>query len=216
MSRPQLSPAQPQTPMNTSDPFAGNMTLRLNNIMYRYRNPSPSPLGERTGGRGKSFHDLAVEAVANSIPQTLTEENWKRYQTAMKTWVEVHGEGPANYITQPLPLTPGTAKLGAGECFRCGKVTDPVHRGAECQDQPIPTREANWRAYVARAYNQGRTRTSTPFSTPALGQQNPTTPVHMMNVNAWDITEDYDPHIYDSGRMHFEEEGEQGNGGESR
>jgi hypothetical protein len=118
-------------------------------------------------------------------------------------------------MTQPLPLTPGTAKLGAGECFRCGKVTDPVHRGAECQDQPIPTREANWRAYVARAYNQGRTRTSMPFSTLVLGQQNLTTPVHMMNVNAWDVTEEYDPHIYDSARMHFEEEGEQGNGGES-
>jgi hypothetical protein len=59
-------------------------------------------------------------------------------------------------------------------------------------------------------------RTSTPFSTPALGQQNPMTPVRVMNVNVWDVTEDYDPHIYDSRRMHFEEEGEQGNGGESR
>jgi hypothetical protein len=214
-NRPQATPAQPQTPGNGNDPFAGNATLRPNNIMYGYRNPQVSPLAERPGAKGKSFYDLAVEAVMNSVSQSRTEESWKRYEAAMKTWIEVHGEGPANYMTQPLPLTPGTAKLGSGECFRCGKVTDPAHRGAECHDQPIPPRESNWRAYVARAYNQGRARIPTQFNTPAPTQQNLTTPIHMINVNAWDVTEDYDPHIYDSAKMYFEEEGEQGNGEES-
>jgi hypothetical protein len=68
---------------------------------------------------------------------------------------------------------------------------------------------------VAKAYNRREMRTPMLFSTPALGQQNLMTTVHMLNVNAWDIMEDYDLHIYDSARMHFEEEGEQKNGRES-
>ncbi|KAF8232417.1 hypothetical protein L208DRAFT_1377635 [Tricholoma matsutake] len=210
------TPATPiQTPTGMSDPFVGNTMLRPNNIMYGYRNPPPPPLADRSGGRGKPYYELASEAVANSVAQLATEDNWKIYETAMQKWTEVHGEGPANYMIQPLPLTLGTAKLGSGECFRCGKVIDPLHRGAEYGGQPIPICKSNWRAYVAKAYNQGRTRVATLFNTPPPTQPNQMAQIHMMNINAWDITDDYNPHIYNSSRMRFEEKAEHGNGGES-
>ncbi|KAF8231213.1 hypothetical protein L208DRAFT_1378222 [Tricholoma matsutake] len=210
------TPATPiQTPTGTSDPFVENTMLRPNNIMYGYRNPLPSPLADRSGGRGKPYYELTAEAVANSVAQLATEDNWKIYEAAMQKWIEVHREGLANYMTQPLPLMPGTAKLGLGEGFRCGKVTDLLHRGAECGGQPIPIHESNWQVYIAKAYNQGRMRVVTSFNMPLPTQSNQMAQIHMMNINAWDITNDYDPHIYNSLRMHFEEEAEQGNGGES-
>jgi hypothetical protein len=66
-------------------------------------------------------------------------------------WVMKHGlTTPVSDIT-PIPLTPGTAKAGSGECFTCGQVG---HNGA-CGGCPskgkpgqVPQKETDWRHII--------------------------------------------------------------------
>ncbi|KAJ6542995.1 hypothetical protein B0H19DRAFT_1172558 [Mycena capillaripes] len=46
------------------------------------------------------------------------------------------------------PISPGTVAPGSGECFGCGKITTPLHRGNECPGPKVPRMESTFRSIV--------------------------------------------------------------------
>ena len=78
-------------------------------------------------------HEEEVKAIRNSIAlyplQPMMEEGRTAYQEQMNTWCQQNGDIQPTRITG-IPLCPGGAYPGSGECYKCG-ITG--HRGTACE-----------------------------------------------------------------------------------
>ncbi|KAG7527252.1 hypothetical protein FFLO_07121 [Filobasidium floriforme] len=93
------------------------------------------------------------QAVAIPIgPFSLTPEGQQAYTDATKAWYARYGFGTPSSLSKPFPMSPGTAKPGSGECFRCGNLG---HLRPQCNGREIPENEQRYRGQVM---NEGRRR----------------------------------------------------------
>lgn len=214
---PQTPVAQPRlqqpTPANTSpnNPF-NTATPRPHNTFYQQVMQTPSSPLE---ARQTTSASLARHAAANSHPFTDDEAGRTAYARAMEEWSRVNPGAPmATFTTGLLPLSPGSARLGSRECFRCGKIPQPHHTMHECpvlQDQHIPGMETQWRSYISRFIYPTNMRNS-PY-----GQRgySPTTPlIAQMGFTA--EGEEYNTGVYPAELLEFEDGTMSGKGLESR
>ncbi|PPQ72271.1 hypothetical protein CVT25_008095 [Psilocybe cyanescens] len=209
------TPSTPQTPINhfnirpieSPNPFASGSTLHGTPIfggktthLPALQTPSPASICPNN-------IELANRAVAASSTFPSTPEGVAAYNTAMQAWEGVYPPGrEVDFTTAPYPLTPGTANIGSRECFACGQCG---HITRECTTDTVKinNREQRWRAFIGRQLFGFR-----PVSRPdTIGISQISTAVEFNNMPL-----PYDPAIYDTGQLDFEDDYEQqGNGQEN-
>lgn len=149
---------------------------------------------------------LARQAVTASTPFTDDDVGREAYTNAVRVWEDQNGQGMCTFLTALLPLWPGSDRLGTGECFKCGKLSQPPHRGGDCvETNRIPVWEAQWRSYVSKFLNGNRNT----FATPSRN-----TPMVVRIA----VTEDgiaYDTGIYPADKLAFADDHGSGNSYES-
>lgn len=164
-----------------------------NNMQSAYHTTPGTPSAiSRRGQR-----QLALTAMTENKPLPDTPENQRKYAEAITRWEARHGTNAnPTWATWHIPLTPGTAPLGSGECFRCGKAG---HSRQSCtltsNEGEIPIREGNWRARIHKA-----------LATPNMTMEtNDTLPVFIIDGEQVEI----DPAVYNVAELDFMED--QGN-----
>lgn len=92
-----------------------------------------------------------LRARVNEIPhQADTDAGHVAYNEQRRQWAARWGEGARCSENTPFPLTPGTAQICSGECFRCGAHG---HISPACQlppDAQLPKNETIWRGICTR------------------------------------------------------------------
>ncbi|KAG1854360.1 hypothetical protein C8R48DRAFT_590732 [Suillus tomentosus] len=92
-----------------------------------------------------------LRARVNEIPhQADTDPGHAAYNEQRRQWAARWGEGARCNENTPFPLTPGTAQICSGECFRCGAHG---HISPACQlppDAQLPKNETIWRGICTR------------------------------------------------------------------
>ena len=80
------------------------------------------------------------------IPQRpASNEGKQQYQADVDAWHTTHGREAIPSLSQPYPITPGTALPGSGECFDYGIVTEPRHMSGGCDTKNrLPPLETRW------------------------------------------------------------------------
>jgi DNA-binding protein H-NS len=79
-----------------------------------------------------------------------TDTGHMAYGEQLRQWTAKWGEGARCTEKTPFPLTPGTAQICSGECFRCGAHG---HIGPRCpipRDAQLPKNESIWRSNCTR------------------------------------------------------------------
>ncbi|KAJ3965479.1 hypothetical protein EV361DRAFT_810619 [Lentinula raphanica] len=126
--------------------------------------PPPSPSPNRTKRNDSEFnksgprYELLVDkaalraAIAAKQPYPDTEEGriskiTLAWEQDIRDWARRFGQNVRFSDQTVMPLTPGTAPVCSGECFKCGRSH---RRGEECTAGSIPRIEGNWRAYCQR------------------------------------------------------------------
>jgi hypothetical protein len=135
----------------------------LQSLSQPVRNPPPvNPFGGEGGGKGNLFtppvqlgenNKARLERVAARLSHALLADNAAgraEYTRRINIWNAQFGGVRVLLECTGYPLSPGTAALGSGECFGCGKVTTPYHRRAECPGPPIPAKESTFRVLCAK------------------------------------------------------------------
>ncbi|KAJ6565270.1 hypothetical protein DFH09DRAFT_1035000 [Mycena vulgaris] len=80
------------------------------------------------------------------------------YTRRIANWVRVHGTNKVLLERTGYPLTPGTLPPCSGECYGCGKVTNPWHRRTECPGPAVPQKESTFRSLCAKHLKEERAR----------------------------------------------------------
>ncbi|KAJ3963834.1 hypothetical protein EV361DRAFT_812997 [Lentinula raphanica] len=121
--------------------------------------PPPSPTPNRTRrndsdfGRNTPRYDSLVDkaalraAIVAKQPYPDSEEGRRAWEQDVRDWARRFGQNVRFSDQTVMPLTPGTAPVCSGECFKCGRSH---RRGEECTGGSIPRIEGNWRAYCQR------------------------------------------------------------------
>lgn len=189
------------TPMQSSpNPFGDINTPRQSAFAQRLMNTPASP----SAGRDSTY--LARQAVTNSTPFADDQAGREAYAVAAKAWEDLNGMGMCTFLTTLLPLSPGTDRLGASECYRCGKASQPPHRGVDCVDvNRIPVKEAQWRSYVTKFLQGNRNNFATPGRNPGIAR-----------IAVTDDGIAYDTQLYPGEALTFVDNESSGNGQESR
>lgn len=187
---------QPTLGQSSPNPFGDRVTPRPNYFAQRLLNTPASP----SAGRDSTY--LARQAVTGSTPFNDDEAGREAYSNALRSWEDQNGQGMCTFLTTLLPLSPGSDRLGTGECFKCGKATQPAHRGGDCLEaNGVPVRESQWRSYVSKYLNSNRNSYATP------NRNNPT-------ISRIAVTDDgvaYDAQLYPADTMTFTDEQSPGN-----
>ncbi|THH04853.1 hypothetical protein EW146_g10062, partial [Bondarzewia mesenterica] len=124
----------PHPPFN-ANPFSTQATIQMANP---FQGMIPQPATQR--GRLSNAEHQAI-ARRNQIPHhPNTTEGIALYEHQITTW---HAANPNGRLDEhwPYPLTPGTAPLTMGECWKCGTTG---HHGDECTGHAIPEGEYRW------------------------------------------------------------------------
>lgn len=197
------------TPANSflGNPFSDQTTPRQNNFSRQLSQAQASPLA----GRGTDSGDIARRVAIESIPFQDNPEGVTAYKRAYAEWESRWGaDNLCTFITDKLPLSPGTSVLGSKECYTCGIATTPPHLGFDCpapEHQKIPIREKQWRTYINKALwslGQRSTPVRRQYATPGISQIAVTSDGYA-----------YDPNIYPAETLQFEDNPSSGNGEES-
>ncbi|KZP10865.1 hypothetical protein FIBSPDRAFT_962756 [Athelia psychrophila] len=210
-----ITPAAPHqgylpTPANSAlnNPFSDQTTPRPNNFSRQLAQTQASPLA----GRGTDSNDIARRIAIESIPYQDTPEGVAAYTRAYTEWEARWGaDNLCTFITDRLPLSPGTSPLGSKECYTCGIASTPPHLGFDClalDHKKIPVREKQWRTYINKAlWNAGQR------STP--GRRSYQASPIIAQIAVTDDGYAYDPNIYPADSLQFEDDPSSGNGQES-
>lgn len=132
-----------------ANPFMSNTPLHQNSIFARpaagFVPTTPSP--QRTFRADTA----RLADLQRNIPvhHPNTDTGKAAYARQITDWTTRNGPNGKPNEYRPYPLTPGTAALNAGECFRCAVVG---HMGAECTGQSIPELEKKWRSIATSIY----------------------------------------------------------------
>lgn len=109
-----------------------------------YRNQQPWATAPSTQSQTTPT-DQAPNLQYSTDPPNADANGRDQYRRNMEAYERKWGVGTRPTTTNPLPLSPGTEKVGRGECFRCGRITIPRHTAAACQGPFVPTAEYEWR-----------------------------------------------------------------------
>jgi len=152
------------------------------------RTPSPDPA------------ELARRAQTAELMYANTPEGLAKYNEDLATWLTMYGpQRKPDFTTLPYPLRPGTAGLGKRECFRCGM---PGHIGKDCNTtNPLDQKEQDIRSLVSQCLYAPRRQEQV---------------FRVSQISADDLGVAYDPAIYDTDNLGFDDEFDQGNGSEER
>ncbi|KAJ7493547.1 hypothetical protein FB451DRAFT_1387713 [Mycena latifolia] len=109
------------------------------------------PNGDQHGGesrgdrRGRAcLRQIMIDGNARQPKDDA--EGCVRYTTQVADWARRNGHIPADAVSiwsTGYPISPGTAFPCSGECWRCGVVTQPVHRA--CPKPLVPVLEHKYR-----------------------------------------------------------------------
>ncbi|KAG2742821.1 hypothetical protein P692DRAFT_201724556 [Suillus brevipes Sb2] len=145
--RPNISSTGPSTrPTTTAAPqMRTSFTNQALHRPLRYTTVNPSSGGQCT------FRDPPTQ-------EEPTDTGHAAYEEQLRQWVAKWGEGARCTERTPFPLTPGTAQICSGKCFRCGAHG---HIGPACElppDAQLPKSESIWRGLCTRilgTFNRG-------------------------------------------------------------
>jgi len=195
----------PQTPQNrfnpnTLNPFLTNENTLRPNSMFGTKNIPQTPMTpspRRTPVPDSA--ELARRAQATELMYANTPEGLAMYNAGLAAWLALYGQNrKPDFTTLPYPLRPGTAGLGKRECFRCGLLG---HIGKECRNtNPLDQREQDIRSLVSQCLYAAR-------------RLEPSLRISQISVDDPGVA--YDPAIYDTDNLGFDED-DQGNGPEER
>ncbi|KAJ7276698.1 hypothetical protein C8J57DRAFT_1061515 [Mycena rebaudengoi] len=98
---------------------------------------------------GRDHLRKIVEGLSRSV---LQDDAMGRAEYARRVagWARVHGSARVLLERTGYPISPGTAPPCSGECYSCGKVTTPFHRGANCPGPEVPVKERIFRGLCAK------------------------------------------------------------------
>ena len=94
--------------------------------------------------------DLMRMRINELVHHPDTHSRQTAYEEQVCQWETQWGRGARCTEQSPYPLTPGTAQICSGECFRCGAHG---HIGPECQvpvDDQLLKNESIWRGLSMR------------------------------------------------------------------
>ena len=154
LQRTSITPAirNPTHVAHTTLPTATRFAVQQRPRQQVYNTAKPVTEAQREALR------LIIETYEQHPPTTTGRQ---AHQAQVTQWTAKHGENTRVTDLTPYPLTPGTASICSGECFKCGTHG---HSGKQC---PMPqgdasrlnNKEAAWRAICNRIlgpYNRSR------------------------------------------------------------
>ena len=151
--------SQPTTPHATGPVTTSTSTVgRTRYIAQQQRQQVYNPLEPVT----EAQKDALGRIINTYEHHTDTPSGRQAHQAQVTQWLTRHGEQTCVTESTPYPLTPGTATICSGECFKCGTHG---HTGRTCPAQPgdvtwLSNKEAAWRAICNRIlgpYNRNKT-----------------------------------------------------------
>jgi hypothetical protein len=98
--------------------------------------------------------DRLADALRNTLPHhPTTPDGLSLYTAQVRAWAASNPNGKPNEH-HPYPLTPGTVRVGSGECWKCGLVG---HRGDQDPGTNlVPELEVTWRRIAQGIHNRAR------------------------------------------------------------
>jgi hypothetical protein len=119
---------------------------------FRYIAVNQNTQGQHPRGQPptQEERDLMRTHVNELVHQPDTQNGQTAYKEQIRQWETKWGRGTRCTEQSPYPLTPGTAQICLGECFRCGTHG---HIGPECQvpiEDQLPKNESIWRGQSTR------------------------------------------------------------------
>lgn len=125
-------------------------TMTRRQIRYVAANQTTTPQRPRGQPPTQEERD-ALRARINELPHhQSTDVGQAAYEEQVRQWVTRWGESARCTESTPFPLTPGTAQICSGECFRCGAHG---HISPACPlppDAQLPKNETIWRSICMR------------------------------------------------------------------
>jgi hypothetical protein len=114
---------------------------------FRYVAANQNTQGQRPRGQRpiQEEQDLMRTRVNELVHQLDTQNGQTAYKEQIHQWETKWGRGARCTKQSPYLLTPGTAQICSGGCFRCGTHG---HIGPECQvpiEDQLPKNESIWR-----------------------------------------------------------------------
>jgi hypothetical protein len=150
---------------STGDPFATTGGGR-GNIQWGYQ-PQRAAAVTRTPAT-PAEKDAIRKRMKELTHHPNTPQGLIAYQNQVRQWIEKYGNDTRVDANSPFPLTPGTAAICSGECYRCGTHG---HRGPECplpRNQGLPLREGAWRAICGTVLGHINRETAIPIQLVAI------------------------------------------------
>ena len=105
------------------------------------------------------FRDFRTN-IAGLTHHEPTEDGLRAYRAQVQQWKQSNPGILHPDELRPYPLKPGTAKIGSGECFKCGMSG---HRQDQCTGTPLDPEETTWRkvaSFIVRKEMQMRQSTA--------------------------------------------------------
>ncbi len=85
-----------------------------------------------------------AQAIAALMNAQRVPANSDEHKTQLTAWRSTHGNDAVPFSTVSFPLSPGTARPGSRECWKCGLMHE-VGMGRPCTGHPLPGHETTWR-----------------------------------------------------------------------
>jgi hypothetical protein len=141
------APPVPNTPSKAFGAAFQNINLTQPTLPIRYQ-PQQAPTAPRAPQSSyteRPPHERLADVLSKALPlQPNNSVGLVNYNNQITAWHAAHGQsGKGPTETRPYPLSPGTAPVASGECWKCG---GRAHHPAACSSPPVPALETKWRS----------------------------------------------------------------------